>query len=72
MVEPASTPVIHPATDSWAAEHIADSQTCPVCFAPVANQATRENKGIMLADYVCGGVKPHIWSVRWGLAQVSA
>jgi hypothetical protein len=60
----------HP--DTWAHEHIADSQTCPVCFAPVANQATRENRGIMLADYVCGGERPHIWSVRWGLAQVSA
>ncbi len=59
-------------TDQWAATHIADSQTCPVCFAPVAKHATRENRGIMLADYVCGGVTPHLWSVRWGLAQAGA
>lgn len=59
-------------TDEWAAIAIAESQKCPVCFSPVANQATRENRGIMLADYVCGGEKPHLWSVRWGLAQVAS
>lgn len=58
-----------PERDTWAHEHIAKSQTCPVCFAPVAKQHTRENRGVMLATYTCG---THIWDVRWGLAQVAA
>jgi hypothetical protein len=70
MVEPANTPVIHPTTDSWAAEHIARTQTCPVCFGAVAKQHTRENRNVMLATYVC--VSDHLFEVRWGLAQVSA
>lgn len=64
MIEP------YPPARHWAHHHIADSQTCPVCFAPVAKQHTRENRGVMLATYVCGNEPAHLWDVRWGLAQV--
>jgi hypothetical protein len=70
MVEPTSTPAIHPATDSWAHEHIARSQTCPVCLGAVVKHATRKNNGVMLATYVCA--MDHLWSIHWGLAQVAA
>ena len=59
-----------PQIDQWAHDHIAASQTCPVCFGPVIKHATRENNGVMLATYVCS--TSHCWGVHWGLAQVTA
>lgn len=72
MVEPTSTPVIHPTQDGWAHDHIADSQTCPLCFSPVAHNVTRENRGVVLATYVCGGVLEHVWMLKFALNQVTA
>jgi hypothetical protein len=62
--------VPNPQPDAWAANHIARSQTCPVCLGPVAKHVTRENRTVMLATYVCAS--DHLWSISWGLAQVSA
>lgn len=57
------------ARDQWAYDRIAESQTCPVCFAPVAYNATRENRGIVLATYVCGGETEHCWMLKWAAGQ---
>jgi hypothetical protein len=62
--------VTNPQPDTWATDHIARSQTCPVCLGPVAKHVTRENRSVMLATYVCGN--DHLWSISWGLAQVRA
>jgi hypothetical protein len=57
-------------TDEWAHVAIAQMMVCPMCFGAVAKQATRENREIMLATYVCEN--QHLFEVRWGLAQVTA
>lgn len=62
--------VIHPTADQWAHQAIAQMMVCPLCFGQVAKQATRENRGIMLATYVC--TSGHLFELRWGLAQVGA
>lgn len=59
-------------SDTWAHDHIADSQTCPVCFAPVAGHETREVRDVVLAEYTCGGTFAHRWNLSWVLAQAVA
>ena len=56
--------------DQWAHVAIAEKMTCPMCFGGVAKQHTRENRGVMLATYVCWN--SHMFELRWGLAQVTA
>lgn len=56
--------------DQWAHVAIAQQMTCPMCFGTIAKQHTRENRGIMLATYVC--TNDHLFTMNWGLAQVGS
>jgi hypothetical protein len=59
-----------PSTDAWAHEHIAQSQTCPLCFGAVVKHGTRKNGRVMLAAYECD--MKHRWNLTWVLGQVGA
>lgn len=59
-----------PANDKWAHEHIARSQTCPMCLGGVTGQETRKNGRVMLAQYQCA--MGHRWNLTWVIAQVTA
>lgn len=60
-------PVNEPAPDGWATEHIALSQTCPLCLGAVVGYNTRKNGRVMLAKYGCA--LGHRWNLTWVLEQ---
>lgn len=45
------------------ARKIRATQSCPNCGLPPAQDVTRLNRGVWLADYICP--LGHIWFVKW-------
>jgi hypothetical protein len=58
--------VTHPTQNMPTASPIAETQRCPVCGLPPFSDVTRENRGVMISDLICGF--EHLWIVKWVMA----